>query len=110
MARPRVVLRQTSNGGCARAGLATVLRRWGIDATESSVAREAGTSRLGTSMPQLIVAARALGVNAIELAPTWEQIQQINRPGVLAVWLFDGPRKLPHAVALLGMNDSIAAK
>ena len=41
-------------------------------------------------MPQIIVAARALGVNAIELAPTWEQIQQINRPGVLAVWLFDG--------------------
>ncbi|MCC3468927.1 MAG: hypothetical protein JGK37_23855, partial [Microcoleus sp. PH2017_06_SFM_O_A] len=25
------------------------------------------------------------------------------------VWLFDGPRKLPHAVALLGMNDSVAA-
>ena len=36
-------------------------------------------------------------------------MQQINRPGVLAVWLFDGHRKLPHAVALLGMNVSIAA-
>ncbi len=107
--RPNGVFRQTSNSSCAPAALATVLRRWGIDATESSVAREAGTSRLGTSMPQIIVAARALGVNAIELAPTWEQIQQINRPGVLAVWLFDGPRKLPHAVALLGMNDTIAA-
>jgi len=107
--QPNGVFRQTSNSSCAPAALATVLRRWGIEATESSVAREAGTSRLGTSMPQLIVAARALGVNAIELAPTWEQIQQINRPGVLAVWLFDGPRKLPHAVALLGMNDSVAA-
>ena len=107
--RPDGVFRQTSNSSCAPAALATVLRRWGMDATESSVAREAGTSRLGTSMPQIIVAARALGVNAIELAPTWEQIQQINRPGVLAVWLFDGPRKLPHAVALLGINDSIAA-
>jgi len=106
--RPNGVFRQTSNSSCAPAALATVLRRWGMDATESSVAREAGTSRLGTSMPQLIVAARALGVNAIELAPTWEQMQQINRPGVLAVWLFDGPRKLPHAVALLGMNDSVA--
>ena len=59
-------------------------------------------------MPQLIVAARALGIQAIELSPTWEQIQQINRPGVLAVWLFDGPRKLPHAVALLAMNDNVA--
>jgi predicted double-glycine peptidase len=107
--QPNGVFRQTSNSSCAPAALATVLRRWGMDATESSVAREAGTSRLGTSMPQLILAARALGVNALELAPTWEQMQQINRPGVLAVWLFDGPRKLPHAVALLGMNDSIAA-
>ena len=107
--QPNGVFRQTSNSSCAPAALATVLRRWGMDATELSVAREAGTSRLGTSMPQLIVAARALGVNAIELRPSWEQIQQINRPGVLAVWLFDGPRKLPHAVALLGMNDSVAA-
>ena len=106
--QPNGVFRQTSNSSCAPAALATVLRRWGMDATESSVAREAGTSRLGTSMPQLIVAARALGIQAIELSPTWEQIQQINRPGVLAVWLFDGPRKLPHAVALLGMNDNVA--
>ena len=107
--QPNGVFRQTSNSSCAPAALATVLRRWGMDATESSVAREAGTSRLGTSMPQLIIAARALGMQGIELSPTWEQIQQINRPGVLAVWLFDGPRKLPHAVALLGINNNIAA-
>ncbi|TAG40300.1 MAG: hypothetical protein EAZ33_17870 [Oscillatoriales cyanobacterium] len=107
--QPNGVFRQTSSSSCAPAALATVLRRWGIEATESSVARLAGTSLLGTSMPQLIVAARALGVSAVELRPTWEQIQQINRPGVLSVWLFDGPRKLPHAVALLGMNDSVAA-
>ena len=107
--QPNGVFRQTSNSSCAPAALATVLRRWGMDATESSVAREADTSRLGTSMPQLIIAARALGMQGIELSPTWEQMQQINRPGVLAVWLFDGPRKLPHAVALLGMNNSIAA-
>ena len=106
--RPNGVFRQTSDSSCAPAALATVLRRWGMNATESSVAKAAGTSRLGTSMPQLIVAARALGMQGIELAPSWEQMQQINRPGVLAVWLFDGPRKLPHAVALLGMNNSIA--
>jgi predicted double-glycine peptidase len=103
--RPNGVFRQTSNSSCAPAALATVLRRWGMDATESSVARLAGTSRLGTSMPQLIVAARALGINAIELSPSWEQIQQINRPGILAV---DGIRQLPHAVALLAMNDNTA--
>ena len=106
--QPNGVFRQTSNSSCAPAALATVLRRWGIEATESSVARLAGTSRLGTSMPQLIVAARALGVSAVEVRPTWEQIQQINRPGILAVLLLGGGRKLPHAVALLAMNDSVA--
>ena len=106
--QPNGVFRQSSSSSCAPAALATVLRKWGMDATESSVARLAGTSRLGTSMPQLIVAARALGANAAELRPTWEQIQQINRPGVLAVLLLGGGRKLPHAVALLAMNDSVA--
>jgi predicted double-glycine peptidase len=106
--RPNGVFRQTSDSSCAPAALATVLKRWGIEATESSVARLAGTSRLGTSMPQLIVAARALGVNAIELRPTWEQMQQINRPGVLSISLATGAIKRPHAVALLAMNDSVA--
>ncbi|WP_293122984.1 cysteine peptidase family C39 domain-containing protein [Microcoleus sp. bin38.metabat.b11b12b14.051] len=106
--QPNRVFRQSSSSSCAPAALATVLRRWGMDATESSVARLAGTSRLGTSMPQLIVAARALGVSAVEVRPTWEQIQQINRPGILAVLLLGGGRKLPHAVALLAMNDSVA--
>lgn len=103
------VFKQTSMSSCAPAALATVLRRWEMDATESSVAKLAGTSRLGTSMPQLIVAARELGMDGVELAPTWEQMLQINRPGVLGVWLIDGGRKLPHAVALLAMTaDRVA--
>lgn len=106
--RPNGVFKQTSNSSCAPAALATVLRLWGIEATESSVARFAGTTRMGTSMPQLIVAARQLGMEGVELSPTWEQMQQINRPGVLGVWLFDGYRRLPHAVALLSLNSDIA--
>lgn len=106
--QPNGIFRQTSDSSCAPAALATVLRKWGIEATESSVARLAGTSRLGTSMPQLIVAARALGVSAIELSPSWEQMQQINRPGVLSISLATGAIKRPHAVALLGINDSVA--
>ncbi len=106
--QPNGVFQQTSDSSCAPAALATVLRKWGMDATESSVARFAGTSRLGTSMPQLIVAARALGINAIELRPTWEQMQQINRPGVLSISLATGAIKRPHAVALLAINDSVA--
>lgn len=107
--QPNGVFRQTSTSSCAPAALATVLRQWEMDATESSVAKLAGTSRLGTSMPQLIAAARDLEMDGVELAPTWEQMQRINRPGVLGVWLLDGPRKLPHAVALLAMNDELMA-
>lgn len=101
------VFKQTSMSSCAPSALATVLRRWNLNATESSVAKLAGTSRLGTSMPQLINAAHDLGMDGVELSPTWEQMQRINRPGVLGVWLIDGARKLPHAVALLAMNDQL---
>ncbi len=107
--QPNGVYKQTSMSSCAPSALATVLRLWHIDATESGVARLAGTSRLGTSMPQLIVAARELGMDGLELSPTWEQMQRINRPGVLGVWLIDGARKLPHAVALLAMNNELVA-
>lgn len=102
------VFRQTSNSSCAPAALATILRLWGLNATESSVAKFAGTSRLGTSMAQLIVAAKNWNMDGIELNPTWEQIQKINRPGILAVWLLDRGRKLPHAVALLKITPEIA--
>lgn len=99
------VFRQTADSSCAPAAMATVLRQWGLNATESKVAQFAGTSRLGTSMPQLIVAARAFGLDGIELSPTWEQMRQINRPGILATWLYSKTGKAPHAVGLLAMTD-----
>lgn len=107
--KPNGVFQQTSSSSCAPAALATVLHRWGIDAGESAVAKAAGTSRLGTSMPQLIVAARTFGMDGMELSPTWEQMQQINRPGILATWLFSGNRKQAHATALIGLTDQFAA-
>ncbi len=108
--QPNGVFKQTSMSSCAPSALATVLQRWELkEATETSVAKLAGTSRMGTTMPQLIVAARKLGLNGVELSPTWEQMRQINRPGVLGVWLIDGHRKLSHAVALLAMNENKAA-
>ncbi|NJO41546.1 MAG: hypothetical protein HC769_15835 [Cyanobacteria bacterium CRU_2_1] len=106
--QPNGIFLQTSSSSCAPSALANVLRLWGIDATESEVARLAGTSRLGTSMPQLIVAAQTIGMNGIELSPTWSQMQQINRPGVLATWLYSDFSRAPHAVALLGMTDHTA--
>lgn len=103
---PSGIFQQTSNSSCAPAALANVLRRWQINATESSVAKLAGTSRLGTSMPQLIVAAQGFGMNGLELSPTWEQMHRINRPGILATWLYSKTGKAPHAVSLLGMTET----
>jgi predicted double-glycine peptidase len=100
------VFKQTSMTSCAPASLATVLRLWQIEAaTEVSVAEAAETSRLGTTMPQLIQATRQFGLEAVQLSSTWEQMQRINRPGVVSVWLLDEGRKLPHAMSVLGMNS-----
>lgn len=104
--QPNGVFRQSSPSSCAPSALATVLRVWGINATESSVARLAGTNRLGTSMAQLLIAIRSVGLDGIELESTWEQLQLINRPGVLGVWFRDGDQVIPHAVALLGFNGN----
>jgi predicted double-glycine peptidase len=103
--QPNGVFQQTSDSSCAPAALATVLQLWGINATESSAARLAGTSLLGTSMPQIIVAARGFGMEGAELDTTWAQMRQINRPGVIATWLYSENGKAPHAIALLGMDD-----
>jgi predicted double-glycine peptidase len=104
------VYKQTSDSSCAPSALATVLRYWGLEtATESSIAKGAGTSRMGTTMPQLIQAVRGVGMNGLEFTESnWEQLRRINRPGILAVWLIDGQQKLPHAVALMAMNDQEA--
>ena len=99
--QPNGVFQQTSNSSCAPAALATVLQLWGINATESSAARLAGTSLLGTSMPQIIAAAQGFGMDGIELDTTWAQMRQINRPGVIATWLYSENGKAPHAIALL---------
>jgi predicted double-glycine peptidase len=103
--KPNGIYRQTSGSSCAPAALATLLQRWDLpQATEAEVARLAGTSRMGTTMPQILQAARSLGMDGQELSPTWEQIRQINRPGILSVWQFTGLRRLPHAVALMAMT------
>jgi predicted double-glycine peptidase len=106
--RPNGVYRQSGDSSCAPAALATLFQRWQrLDVTESVAAKHAGTSRMGTSMAQVLGAVHQLNMDGVELSPTWEQMRQINRPGILGVWQFSGSRKLPHAVALMAMtNDS----
>ena len=102
------VVKQTSSSSCAPAALATVFKQWNMEISEAEVAKLAQTSRMGTSMPHLIAAAQQLGMEGVELEPSWETMQRINRPGVLSVWVQDGDRRLPHAVALLGMSHKAA--
>jgi predicted double-glycine peptidase len=104
------IFKQTSSSSCAPAALATLLQRWGLKlATESTVAKAAGTSLMGTTMPQAIQAAQAFGLTGLELKPSWEQMQRINRPGLLAVWQVTATgRKLPHAVALMALDEKNA--
>lgn len=104
------IFKQTSSSSCAPAALATLLQRWGIKAaTESSVAKAAGTSLMGTTMPQVIQAAQGFGLTGLELKPTWEQMLRINRPGILAVWQITSTgRKLPHAIALMALDEKNA--
>jgi predicted double-glycine peptidase len=109
MLRPNGVYRQSGDSSCAPAALATLFQRWQRpDVTESIAAKYAGTSRMGTSMAQVLGAVHQLDMAGVELSPTWEQMREINRPGILGVWQFSGRRKLPHAVALMAMtNDSV---
>ncbi len=107
--KPNGIYQQTGDSSCAPAALATLLQRWNLpQATESEMARLAKTSRMGTSMPQVLNAARSIGLDGIELSPTWEQMRRINRPGILAVWQIVGLRKFPHAVALMAMTNDQA--
>jgi predicted double-glycine peptidase len=107
--RPNGVYQQSGDSSCAPAALATLFQRWHMpQVTESLAAQYAGTSRMGTSMPQILQAVHKLNMDGVELAPTWEQMRRINRPGVLAVWQFADGRKLPHAVALMAMTNDRA--
>ncbi|NJN49008.1 MAG: hypothetical protein HC805_03455 [Alkalinema sp. RL_2_19] len=107
--RPNGVYRQSGDSSCAPAALATLFLRWNMPAvTESVAAKYAGTSRLGTSMPQVLQAVQKLNMDGIELSPTWEQMRRINRPGILSVWQFNGGRRLSHAVALMAMTNDRA--
>jgi predicted double-glycine peptidase len=107
--RPNGIYRQTSNSSCAAAALATLLRDWQVpNVSESSVAKQAQTSRLGTTMPQVIAAAQKFGFDGVELKLTWDQLLRINRPGILAVWGDPGRRRDPHAMVLMAMDKTTA--
>jgi predicted double-glycine peptidase len=104
--RLNFIYRQSGDSSCAPAALATLMQRWNrVDVTESIAAKQAGTTRMGTSMAQIAQAIQRLNMAGVELSPTWEQLRQINRPGILAVWQKTASgRRLAHAVALMAMT------
>lgn len=107
--RPNGIYRQTANSSCAAAALATLLRDWQVpQVNESIIAKHAQTSRLGTTMPQVIAAAQEFGFDGLELKLTWDQLLRINRPGILSVWGNPTQRRDPHAMVLMAMDKSTA--
>jgi predicted double-glycine peptidase len=107
--RPNGIYRQTSNSSCAAAALATLLRDWQVPlVSESAIAKHAQTSRLGTTMPQVIAAAQKFGFDGMELKLTWDQLLRLNRPGILAVWGDPERQRDPHAMVLMAMDKTIA--
>jgi predicted double-glycine peptidase len=109
--RPNGVFRQSGNSSCAPAALASLFQRWNrSDVTETIAAKHAGTSIMGTSMPQVLQAVQKLGMDGTELLESnWDELKRINRPGILAVWQIDRDgTKRPHAVALMAMTPTEA--
>ncbi|MFM2431968.1 MAG: hypothetical protein RLZZ511_3181 [Cyanobacteriota bacterium] len=108
---PNGVFRQSGDSSCAPAALASLFQRWNrSDVTETIAAKYAGTSMMGTSMPQVLQAVQKLGMEGTEiLESNWDELQRINRPGILAVWQIDRDgTKRPHAVALMAMTPTEA--
>ncbi len=108
--RPNGIYRQTSNSSCAAAALATLLHDWQVTGvTEATVAKYAQTSRMGTSTPQVIEAARHFGFDGVELlSMSWEKLLRINRPGILSIWVNPEQRKDAHAIVLMAMDREMA--
>ncbi len=90
---------------CMPSALATVLRRWGIEASEGEVAHHMRTTFQGTSPNRVPVAARALGgrlgLDARVLDATLDELARIDRPALL----IGKAGSVRHAIALIALDE-----
>lgn len=92
---------QTSGVSCAAASGANVARLLGQrQVREAEVALAMGTSRSGTSMPQVVVGMRAFGIECTPVALQAGEIDRLTTPAILFV---DHPATGPegHAMVLI---------
>ena len=100
------VVIQTEPYTCVPAAVATVLRRWGVEATEGEVAYRLRTAFQGTHPARIPRTVRVLGqehgLRARILSTTLDELARLDRPAILLGW----SGSIRHAVALLELDDT----
>lgn len=96
---------QTEYYTCMPSALATVLRRWGIEASEGELAYRLRTSFQGTSPVTVPGAVREIGrgvaLDARIVDSTFEELLRIDRPAILVGKV----GAVRHAVALMALDE-----
>jgi hypothetical protein len=98
---------QSKGYSCVPASLATLLRRWGYEITESEAAFALHTTRRrGTDLKEIPRALERLcpgaGMQAILIHTDFEELRRLDVPVLLQGWIAYNP----HSTALLGMTDT----
>lgn len=94
------VILQTNPSTCAAASAANIARRFGIDATESSMAGLLHTTWAGTSPAQIVYGLRRLGLEAKKVQQPDRDLSRVTPPAILLVDVGNEPDA--HAVAYMG--------
>lgn len=96
---------QTEYYTCMPSALATVLRRWGIEASEGELAYRLRTSFQGTSPVTVPATVREIGrglaLDARIIDSTFEELLRIDRPAILVGKV----GAVRHAVALMSLDE-----
>src|SRR6185436_19364462 len=89
---------------CVPAALATVLRRWSVEASEGELAHALRTAFQGTHPARVPIAveqfAGARGLRAQIVSTSLEELERANRPAIILGY----SGGIRHAVALVGLD------
>lgn len=103
MGPKNVVILQSSGVSCVAASAANIVRRYGIEMTEREMAHALGTTRMGTTMAQLIYGLEPMGFECTTVERPDGAPMDLQPPAVLLV---DHPRtpREGHAAAYMGTD------
>jgi len=99
------VIMQSGSSSCAPASVANMLPLFGMNKTESEVARVFGTTSSGTSPARTLRGLRKLGLRAEYVHITSTDLLARNQPAVLFVER--SGNGADHAIALMGSRDGM---